>query len=162
MDRKKLTYLYERFMVAVEVATTQSERHPARKGSLPLPLATRILIADPIHERGRTLLAARPGFAVDVETQLDEVACANGLPTTMRSSCVPRRGSRPPSLRPAKLIFSRRIMLPARSCRVSKRSGSNRKRSPPIAPVHYLGGRLNHILLRYPRSGDSTRKHRRG
>ena len=37
-----------------------------------MSLAPRILIADPIHEQGRTLLASRPGFVVDVETQLDE------------------------------------------------------------------------------------------
>jgi D-3-phosphoglycerate dehydrogenase len=39
-----------------------------------MSLATRILIADPIHEQGRTLLASRPGFVVDVGTQLDEAA----------------------------------------------------------------------------------------
>jgi D-3-phosphoglycerate dehydrogenase len=39
-----------------------------------MSLAPRILIADPIHEQGRTLLASRPGFVVDVATQLDEAA----------------------------------------------------------------------------------------
>jgi D-3-phosphoglycerate dehydrogenase / 2-oxoglutarate reductase len=39
-----------------------------------MSLAPRILSADPIHEQGRTLLASRPGFVVDVETQLDEAA----------------------------------------------------------------------------------------
>jgi len=39
-----------------------------------MSLAPRILIADPIHEQGRTLLASRPGFVVDVGTQLDEAA----------------------------------------------------------------------------------------
>ena len=37
-----------------------------------MSLAPRILIADPIHEEGRTLLASRPGFVVDVAMQLDE------------------------------------------------------------------------------------------
>jgi len=37
-----------------------------------MSFAPRILIADPIHEEGRTLLASRPGFIVDVEIQLDE------------------------------------------------------------------------------------------
>jgi D-3-phosphoglycerate dehydrogenase / 2-oxoglutarate reductase len=39
-----------------------------------MSLAPRILIADPIHEQGRTFLASRPGFVVDVATQLDEAA----------------------------------------------------------------------------------------
>lgn len=34
----------------------------------------RILVADPIHEQGQALLAARPGLAVDVVTGLDEGA----------------------------------------------------------------------------------------
>jgi D-3-phosphoglycerate dehydrogenase len=39
-----------------------------------MSLATRILIADPIHEQGRILLASRPGFSIDVKAQLDEAA----------------------------------------------------------------------------------------
>ena len=34
----------------------------------------RILVADPLHEQGRALLAARPGLSVDVVTGLDEPA----------------------------------------------------------------------------------------
>ncbi|MGH6803713.1 MAG: phosphoglycerate dehydrogenase [Methyloceanibacter sp.] len=44
-----------------------------------MSLATRILIADPIHEQGRTLLASRPGFVVDVGTQLDEAALSKRI-----------------------------------------------------------------------------------
>ena len=36
--------------------------------------AKRILVADPIHEQGRALLAARPGLTIDVVTGLDEPA----------------------------------------------------------------------------------------
>jgi D-3-phosphoglycerate dehydrogenase len=39
-----------------------------------MSLASRILIADPIHEQGRALLSSRPGFVVDVGTQLNEAA----------------------------------------------------------------------------------------
>lgn len=34
----------------------------------------RVLVADPIHEQGRALLAARPGLTIDVATGLDEPA----------------------------------------------------------------------------------------
>lgn len=36
--------------------------------------AKRILVADPIHEQGRAVLAARPGLTIDVVTGLDEPA----------------------------------------------------------------------------------------
>jgi D-3-phosphoglycerate dehydrogenase / 2-oxoglutarate reductase len=36
--------------------------------------AKRILVADPLHEQGRALLAARPGLTIDVVTGLDEPA----------------------------------------------------------------------------------------
>jgi len=39
-----------------------------------MPTTKQILVADPIHEQGRAMLAARPGFGVDVATGLNESA----------------------------------------------------------------------------------------
>jgi len=44
--------------------------------------AKRILVADPMHEQGRALLAARPGLTVDVVPGLDEGALIQKIDLT--------------------------------------------------------------------------------